>query len=551
MTDAPSVTIAGGGLAGLTAALRLAERGYRVKVYEQKSMLGGNLGSRPGPDGVDLDVYPHMYLNWYHNFWALMDSVGVDRGQAFTQFEAVKQLCQGEFPKFTALTDMYSPWHMLQNLFSGVGPIADMFVFGYASVDLLAERLNPTVHLRQMSVTAFLGARPYMTKRAAAAYDSFITRVWAIPGYLASAHDFRSYLRFCLANPTPAFWLPRGSALQQVIDPIREALQKAGVEIVTGTQVTGVSCGAGRVTEISLQETTFDPRTYMWVGKPGKTTSEPVDELVLAVPPVALSALVRTPAEPGQPSVVQAAPDIAGIARLRAQQVPIMYVFFTRKLAEIPPEPVGLFDSQLSLAFTDISRTWQGVAWFRDHTVLAVSSSDPDSLPGTSADQDAYAMLAELARYLGFDAGTAWGDSHDIDWERTRFESNTDAQLFVNETGSDAWRPDPSSSHISNIYAAGDFCNNHIGMTTIESAVTSGLQAAQVLVQRRGLGQPVEIVKPDTSILADALYVWLRYAWAPYVCAASVWSHGSDLLRRRATPAPAKTGNGSGLRWTS
>jgi hypothetical protein len=198
----PRVTIAGGGLAGLTAALRLAERGYQVKLYEQKSMLGGNLGSRPGPDGVDLDVYPHMYLNWYHNFWALMDSVGVDRAQAFNRFEAVKQLCQGEFPKFTALTDMYSPWHMLQNLFSGVGPVADMFVFGYASVDLLAERLNPTVHLRQMSVTAFLGARPYMTKRASAAYDSFITRVWAIPGYLASAHDFRSYLRFCLANPT-------------------------------------------------------------------------------------------------------------------------------------------------------------------------------------------------------------------------------------------------------------------------------------------------------------------------------------------------------------
>jgi hypothetical protein len=225
-----------------------------------------------------------------------------------------------------------------------------------------------------------------------------------------------------------------------------------------------------------------------------------------------------------------------------------MYLFFTRKLPEMPPEPVGLFASQLSLAFTDISLTWQGVPWFRNHTVLAVSSSDPDSLPGTSPDQNAYAMLAELARYLGFDAGTAWGDSPDIDWGRTRFESNADAQLFVNETGSDAWRPDPSSSHISNIYVAGDFCNNHIGMTTIESAVTSGLQAAQVLVQRRGLGQPVEIVKPDTSILADAFYVWLRYAWAPYVCAASMWSHGSDLLCRRTPTAPAPR-KGSGLRW--
>ena len=68
----PVVTIAGGGLSGLTAAMRLAERGYQVTLYEQKSWLGGNLGSRRMPDGEHLDVYPHMYLEWYANFWALL-----------------------------------------------------------------------------------------------------------------------------------------------------------------------------------------------------------------------------------------------------------------------------------------------------------------------------------------------------------------------------------------------------------------------------------------------------------------------------------------------
>ena len=62
MTGRPRVTIAGGGIAGLTAALRLAKRGYQVKVYEQNSMLGGDLGSRTAPNGVHHDVYPHMYL---------------------------------------------------------------------------------------------------------------------------------------------------------------------------------------------------------------------------------------------------------------------------------------------------------------------------------------------------------------------------------------------------------------------------------------------------------------------------------------------------------
>ena len=78
-----SVTIAGGGLAGLTAALRLAERGYRVKLYERAGMLGGNLASRPAGAGLQLDVYPHMYLNWYRNFWALLgDVTDADRDAA-------------------------------------------------------------------------------------------------------------------------------------------------------------------------------------------------------------------------------------------------------------------------------------------------------------------------------------------------------------------------------------------------------------------------------------------------------------------------------------
>ena len=38
------VTVAGGGLAGITVALRLAERGHQVKLYESKPALGGNIG---------------------------------------------------------------------------------------------------------------------------------------------------------------------------------------------------------------------------------------------------------------------------------------------------------------------------------------------------------------------------------------------------------------------------------------------------------------------------------------------------------------------------
>ena len=75
-------------------------------------------------------------------------------------------------------------------------------------------------------------------------------------------------------------------------------------------------------------------------------------------------------------------------------------------------------------------------------------------------------------------------------------------------------------------------------MTTIESAVTTGLDAARVIVERRGIGKPVEIAEPDAG--DGALYVWLRYAWAPYAATAKAWSAGSDCigsLRDILTPA--------------
>jgi hypothetical protein len=65
-------------------------------------------------------------------------------------------------------------------------------------------------------------------------------------------------------------------------------------------------------------------------------------------------------------------------------------------------------------------------------------------------------------------------------------------------------------------------------MTVIESAVTTGLEAANVIVERRGVGDPVEIIEPTS--MPSALFAWLRCAWAPYAASASAWSKGSDCV---------------------
>jgi hypothetical protein len=525
VSDQPSVTIAGGGLAGMTAALRLAERGCEVKLYEQKTMLGGNLASRTLLDGPMLDVYPHMFLGWYGNFWRMMSDVGVDRETQFAPLTSVRQLAEGRFPNFATLISGYKPEHLLDNLVSGWAAPEDMIVFGYAGVDLLAEHTSPTTNLHDLSLNGFLNTRSYMTKGALAAYETFITRVWAIPTYLVSAKDFRTYLGYCYGEPDATFWLTRGPAADVVVHPLEVALKHYGVKIRCGVEVTGVERKGDRVSRITLRRTKFNPRRYTWDPR-GEAWHEPVDELVMAVPSTTLAKLVRAGAR-GQ-RIVEADRELAELVRLSTERVPIMHLCFKRRIDGIPPEPVGLLDSRLNLAFTDISQTWEAVPEFSKRTVCAVSCSETGALAGAHPSENAHEILTELAEYLDFDPGETWERSPEIDWRLTRFHENYDAKLSLNAVGTSQWRPRAASPALPNLSFAGDFCHGHIGLTTIESAVASGLAAARAIADRRGLEHEIEVLRPHRR--PNPLYSALRYAFAPYVAGAKLFSMGAAQL---------------------
>jgi hydroxysqualene dehydroxylase len=73
---APRVAVVGGGLAGITAALRCAEAGCAVTLLESRTRLGGLAGSfRRG--GLDVDTGQHVFLRCCTAYRALLDALGV------------------------------------------------------------------------------------------------------------------------------------------------------------------------------------------------------------------------------------------------------------------------------------------------------------------------------------------------------------------------------------------------------------------------------------------------------------------------------------------
>ena len=451
-----------------------------------------------------------MYLEWYVNFWQLMKDIGVERETSFRPFESVYQLRRrNEVPRWSKLTNAYAPQYVPENLFGGVGPPPDMFIFGYGCVDLLAERAWRTVRLENMSLAGFMDSRPYMTDTASKALETFIGRIWALPARLVSAKDAQTYLRYCLPAGDARQWLTRDSAEATVVSPLRRSLEQKGVEIVTSIKLTGVEVDRDRVTAIELQRSAFDPHEYEWVGT-GPVWREQPDELIVALPVKVLAKIVRrgTRREARRRRGTLARSAHAARVRGRADPQPLLQ-------GAAVGAPLGAGGSVRLSQEPRLHRHLPIVGGRRRFSrqdaaggvLLGTGRADRADLPGQRSP-----IMCELAEYVDFDPGDAWGESDQIDWSLTRYHTNADAQLSLNTVGAAEARPMPSPEKIRNLYIAGDYCHHHLGMTTIEAAVTSGARAADELARYNGL-DGVEMQIPPTW--PDEVYAAARAAFWP------------------------------------
>src|SRR5450755_3334732 len=71
-----SVLVIGGGLAGLSSAVALADAGLRVRLFEKRPHLGGRATSYTLPDGSEVDNCQHVTLGCCTNLADFYRRVG-------------------------------------------------------------------------------------------------------------------------------------------------------------------------------------------------------------------------------------------------------------------------------------------------------------------------------------------------------------------------------------------------------------------------------------------------------------------------------------------
>jgi hypothetical protein len=522
-TSSPNVLIIGGGIAGMTAALRLAERGLSVTILEKSPFVGGAL-SGVWYDGRFYEVYPHMFCHWYNNFWTIVKDIGLTRESVFRKSELSGFLRPNDFPNYHYLRNTGDRRTAIENLRSGVLTAPEMFLADYTILDLLIQDDSDSDFLTNQTINDFVVNRPYSTPAVTDFFNSTITNIWAIDGYLSSAKAYQHFAKYQFREPTPQSWVVSGTSYYNVLVPLQAQLQQYGCAIHTNTTAIGITVENGHV------------KTVSYTDDKGTNRSTEIDSLVLAVPPSSLSVLIFTNAEGNGKgkTIVDSIPQLANIRRLASDPLPLLYVTFSKKLPNIPGSYVSLLNSRYSLTFVSVDNLIAN----NDETVLAIGASDFNALPVNLApivdfdgklsttwmDSDptlkaaAFLILTEFRRYVPFNLGHEFSDPNsDVIWDKTFFAPNLTQSLFINEVGSERWSTKTNYQEIDNLYFAGDSCANNITIATVESAVCSGLQAAGALANKYKLAN-VTIVEPKYY---DPLLLWpWKFILMPYAAVA-------------------------------
>ena len=117
MVEAKDVIIIGGGFAGLSAGVALAEKGFRVALLESKPALGGRAYSFADPESGDfVDNGQHVLMGCYTETLDFLDRIGAEKNLVFHHDLEIEMLDRGGARATLKTAHLPGPFHMSSGL---------------------------------------------------------------------------------------------------------------------------------------------------------------------------------------------------------------------------------------------------------------------------------------------------------------------------------------------------------------------------------------------------------------------------------------------------
>ncbi|MGI5130400.1 FAD-dependent oxidoreductase [Pseudonocardia sp. CA-107938] len=279
--------VVGGGIAGVSAAVVLAERGVAVTLLEAAPTLGGRLGAWPHrlPDGSTQVVEHgfHAFFRHYHVWRAILRRADPELG--FLAPAGSYPVISRQWPaEDLDGLPARAPWNLLA-LFARSPSLGLRDLLGSRqrlATELLAyERERTTATFDHVTAAEFLAALRLSDRAVGMLFEAFARSFFADPATLSAAELIAMFHYYFVANPHGiGFDVPVTDHATAIWTPLAAHLEQHGARVMTGAPVTEVSPADGHRWNVHV------------AGEPLRTR-----HLVLALDPGALRALVA--ASPG------------------------------------------------------------------------------------------------------------------------------------------------------------------------------------------------------------------------------------------------------------
>jgi len=507
-----TVAILGGGVAGLSAAHELAERGFPVRVYERKPVLGGKARSISVPgSGVDhradlpgehgFRFFPGFYQhitdtmrrtpygehgNTYDNLTVATRILLARAGQTEITWLARQPRTLEDFRVFLLqlLTPLGVPLDELNFFISRILILAtscqDRRLAEYENLAwwdfIAAQRMSRTYQ-------AYLGQGVTRSLVAMRAEESSTRTVGYIN--LQMMYDLirpdRVFDRL-LSGPTNDVW----------IRPWTEYLQKLGVEFHRDSKVVEIETDGAQVTGFWLESSAGRSRIT-------------ADYYISALPVEVMAPLMTG-------DLKRAAPSLANLDKLKTRWMNGTQ-FYLSKDEPLAHGHVIYLDSPWALTSISQRQFWTNVdlSQYGDGTIrgiLSVDISDWDA-PGLllgkparecSAEEIKEEVWTQLKQHLN-DSGAApinddtlvtWFLDPDIEFPNPGEATNAEP-LLINTAGSLQYRPE-AQVELDNFFVASDYVRTYTDLACMESANEAARRAVNCLLLACGsTAQPAQL----------------------------------------------------------
>jgi isorenieratene synthase len=463
--------VIGGGIAGVTAALLLAERGLAVTLVERDAQLGGRLAAWPHtlPDGSRQMVEHgfHGFFRQYYNWHNILRRI--DPQLRFLRPAGRYPVISRQWPEenFSGLPKrppanllalvLRSPSLRLREL-RGVD--------GQAALPLLSYSAEETYRLfDHLSAADFLDALGMPERARANLFDVFAHSFFNHQEEMSAAEMIMQFHFYFLRNPEGLeFDAPNQDYEAAIWTPLADQLRALGAQIRTGTAVDRIDPG--------------------WTVTLAGGETLPADHVVLAADCGSARDLVAA-----SPDLQQSAPSLAAqMATLRTA----------------PPYAVSRLWTDRDVAahrsiFTSVAQepTLDSVTLY--HRIQRSAGQWARRHGGAVIELHAYAApdgvdAVDLTKRMWAELGELWPETRELSILDVEERVGRDAPAFG--LGSDATRPGVQTD-AKGLYLAADWVRMPFPAALMERAAASAILAVNAILAEHGAGpEPVLSVAP-------------------------------------------------------